>query len=190
MYTRTGGGMLMKYREKLTIRTLKITDVIKFYKTYKKLSEETKHYFHPFPESFRGVFTVWVPLSLSSVKIFRKILEYMKPHFVYSAVVCDYQNEIIGFAFIKHTRIKHVGNLGIVVREDFQGMGIGSKLMNSLIALARREGLRKICLMVLVDNHRAIKLYKKFGFKITRFIKEGDIYKGKRYDSMEMCLDL
>lgn len=190
MHTRTGRGMLVKYGGKLTIRTLKITDVVKLYKTYIKLSEETKRYFHPFPESFRSVFTVWIPLSLSSVKLFRKILQYIKPNYVYTAVVCDYQNEIIGFAFIRHTRIKHVGDLGIVVRENFRGMGIGSKLMNSLIALARREGLRKIRLIVSADNHRAIKLYKKFGFKITRFIKEGDIYKGKRYDCIEMWLDL
>jgi ribosomal protein S18 acetylase RimI-like enzyme len=95
----------------------------------------------------------------------------------------------MGFAFIK-LRNRHYGNLGIVIKGEFQGMGIGSKLMDYLITLARREGLRKIRLTVLADDYRAIKFYGKFGFKETRFIREGDIYRGKKYDCVEMWLNL
>jgi ribosomal protein S18 acetylase RimI-like enzyme len=70
--------------------------------------------------------------------------------------------------------------LGIGIRDDFQGMGLGSKLMDNLIKLAQREGLKKIRLTVLADNYRAIRLYEKYGFKKSKLIKDCDIYKGKK----------
>jgi ribosomal protein S18 acetylase RimI-like enzyme len=83
-----------------------------------------------------------------------------------------------------------VGVLGLVVRDEFQGMGMSSKLMNYMFALARREGIRKIRLTVFADNYRVIKLYEKFRFKKTNFIRECDTYGGKKHDCVEMWLDL
>jgi len=100
-----------------------------------------------------------------------------------------YLDEIVGFAFIK-LKNRTDGELGIGIRDDFQGKGIGSKLMDNLIKLARKEGLKKIRLTVLADNYKAIRLYEKFGFKKTKFMKNGDIYHGKKYDCIEMQLNL
>jgi ribosomal protein S18 acetylase RimI-like enzyme len=82
------------------------------------------------------------------------------------------------------------GELGIGIRDDCQGMRIGSRLMDNLIKLARKNGLKKIRLTVLVDNYRAIRLFEKFGFKKTKFIKDGNTYHGRKYDCIEMWLDL
>jgi ribosomal protein S18 acetylase RimI-like enzyme len=123
------------------------------------------------------------------MKILRKLLLKVAPHLLYITVYSLYLNEIVGFAFIK-LKNRYYGELGIGIRDYFQGMGRGSKLMDSLISLARKEGLRRIRLTVMVDNYRAIKLYEKFGFKKTKFIKNGDVYHGKKYDVIEMWLDL
>jgi ribosomal protein S18 acetylase RimI-like enzyme len=56
--------------------------------------------------------------------------------------------------------------------------------------LPAERDLEKIRLTVLADNYRAIKFYEKFEFKKTRFIREGDIYRGKKHDCVEMWLDL
>jgi GNAT superfamily N-acetyltransferase len=176
---------------KVICRELRLSDLPKLYRMYTYLSEETKKYFHPFPEKIFSVASLntWVPLALSSIKPLRKILRKLLPFSVYISICCLCSNEITGFAFIR-LRNGHYGSLGIVIRDEFQGMGIGSKLMDYLITLARREGLRKIRLTVLADNYRAIKFYEKFGFKKTRFIREGDIYRGKKYDCLEIWLDL
>jgi len=184
--------MRMKINKYLVIRELKIWDVIKLYKMYNSLSDESKRYFHPFPETafYSPYFLLtWTTLALSSIKILRKLLLKVAPHILYITVYSLYLNEIVGFAFIK-LKNRYYGELGIGIRDDFQGMGIGSKLMDSLISLARKEGLRRIRLTVMVDNYRAIKLYEKFGFKKTKFIKNGDVYHGKKYDVIEMWLDL
>jgi ribosomal protein S18 acetylase RimI-like enzyme len=182
----------MKINKYLVIRELKIWDVIKLYKMYNSLSDESKRYFHPFPEiAFNQPYSLftWITLALSSIKILRKLLLKVAPHLLYITVCGLYLNEIVGFAFIK-LKNRYYGELGIGIKDDFQGMGIGSKLMNNLISLARKEELRRIRLTVMVDNYRAIKLYEKFGFKKTKFIKNGDEYHGKKYDVIEMWLDL
>ena len=181
----------LKSPRNIICRELRSSDLPKLYRMYTYLSEETKKYFHPFPEKIFSVASLntWVPLTLSSIKPLRKILRKLLPFSVYISICCLCSNEITGFAFIR-LRNGHYGSLGIVIRDEFQGMGIGSKLMDYLITLARREGLRKIRLTVLADNYRAIKFYEKFGFEKTKFIREGDIYRGKKYDCVEMWLDL
>ena len=173
-------------------RELRLSDLPKLYRMYAYLSEETKKYFHPFPEKIFSVASLktWVPLTLSSIKPLRKILRKLLPFSVYISICCLCSNEIIGFAFIK-LRNGHYGGLGLVIRDEFQGMGIGSKLMTYLITLLLpAERLRKIRLIILADNYRAIKFFEKFGFRKTKFIREGDTYRGKKYDCVEMWLDL
>lgn len=42
--------------------------------------------------------------------------------------------------------------LSITVIDDYQGMGVGSRLMDSLLVLARRRGVRRIIADVLREN--------------------------------------
>ena len=46
----------------------------------------------------------------------------------------------------------------------FQGLGYGSKLMNSFLDAARTEGAKEVFLWVLEKNTRAQAMYRKFGF--------------------------
>lgn len=53
----------------------------------------------------------------------------------------------------------------MVVREDWQGRGVGTALMRAAIDLAERWlQLRRLELTVYPDNEPAIRLYRKFGF--------------------------
>jgi putative acetyltransferase len=63
-------------------------------------------------------------------------------------------------------RRRHVMALGIAVRADAQGQGVGSALMQAMCDLADRWiGLLRLELSVYVDNERAIALYHRFGFE-------------------------
>ena len=64
----------------------------------------------------------------------------------------------------KSLMLAHRGSLGISVLREAWGRGVGSALMEEVIAHARAQGVEIIELEVRSDNPRAIRLYEKFGF--------------------------
>jgi L-phenylalanine/L-methionine N-acetyltransferase len=69
--------------------------------------------------------------------------------------------------FLLRPRRRHVGRLGMAVRDDWQGKGIGTALMQAAVDLADNWlNLRRLELEVFTDNEAAIRLYKKFGFEV------------------------
>ncbi len=78
--------------------------------------------------------------------------------------------EVVGqlglFTNPANPRRRHAGHLGMAVRDDWQGKGIGSALMRETLVLADNWlNLTRIELEVFVDNAQAIALYAKFGFE-------------------------
>lgn len=95
------------------------------------------------------------------------------PNNVYSyvAVITENGEEKVvgnlGFTQTDNPRCNHSGSFGMAVHYDYQGQGIGSALLATLIDLADNWlHIRRISLGVFTDNKSAIALYKKFGFII------------------------
>ena len=64
-------------------------------------------------------------------------------------------------------RLKHAGSIGMAVRDDRRGEGIGTALMRAALDLADNWlNLTRIELHVYTDNEAGIALYRKFGFEI------------------------
>lgn len=68
------------------------------------------------------------------------------------------------FPGLPHTLFHHVGELGMFVLAPYRGRGLGSGLLRYLMTQAPTIGIEKITLVVFADNHRALHLYRKFGF--------------------------
>lgn len=83
-------------------------------------------------------------------------------------LVAENDGEIVGHAFLEPLHLKsvcHVAELSICVHSGWQEKGIGTALMEELIAWAKQSTMiEKIELNVRVSNNRAIALYKKMGF--------------------------
>lgn len=62
---------------------------------------------------------------------------------------------------------KHVGVLGIVIRNDFRDLGIGTEMMKTLVKQAAALGLKVLTLQAFATNKRAIHIYEKVGFVQT-----------------------
>lgn len=94
-------------------------------------------------------------------------------------IVATIGNEIVGIGSINSTkkeRTKHNGILGISIRKQYWGIGLGSFMMEYLIKWCKSNKITKrIELLVREDNERAIKLYEKFGFEREGLLK-GDMY--------------
>ena len=81
------------------------------------------------------------------------------------------EDEIIGqlglHTFPNHPRRRHVGQIGMAVRDDWHGKGAGTALMGAAVDLADKWlNLMRLELDVYTDNEPAIRLYQKFGFVI------------------------
>ena len=62
-------------------------------------------------------------------------------------------------------KIAHNCEVGISVRKEYWGKGVGTAIMGELIRHARERGtIRNITLGVKADNNNAIALYEKYGF--------------------------
>jgi len=78
--------------------------------------------------------------------------------------------------------MSHVGYFGIIIKEGYRGIGIGTKIMQTLIKKSRKAGLKILVLDVHDTNQTAKGLYKKMGFKEAGRIPKGVYKKGKYVD--------
>lgn len=85
-------------------------------------------------------------------------------------------------------RRRHAMMLGISVVGAWQGRGVGRALMQALCDHADRWlGLRRLELQVYADNHRAIALYRRFGFELEGTHRGYALRDGVLVDSLSMA---
>lgn len=89
-------------------------------------------------------------------------------------------------------RERHIGTLGLTLKKDYRGEGLGELILKTTIEEAKKmiEGLRIIRLGVFGNNHIAQSLYKKIGFKETGRTPGGILYKGEYVDHIDMHLNV
>lgn len=80
--------------------------------------------------------------------------------------VADLNGKIVGYAWWEPTYASQP-TLAICVQDDYQGNGIGKRLLGRLINEAKLRGKKGLQLTVSKDNVIAISLYLRFGFKIV-----------------------
>jgi len=141
---------------------------------------------------FSGPKAIWGTLQspFSSVEQWRKRLAE-PPEGLVSLVACV-ESEVVGQlslqTFPTRPRRRHVAHIGMAVRDDWQGKGAGTALMQAAIDLADRWlNLTRLELEVYTDNEPAIRLYEKFGFTIEGTLAQHSFRDGRYVDSHVMA---
>ena len=83
-------------------------------------------------------------------------------------LVAELGGRVVGIAglHVKRGRERHCGWLGMSIHDQFQGRGLGRRLLEALLDVADNHlGLTRVELEVLADNTRAIHLYERCGFE-------------------------
>lgn len=89
-------------------------------------------------------------------------------------LIARYNDRIVGtlgFTASPLARCRHKGQMGISVLRGFWGLGIGRKLIETLLEWADSIAIVKITLEVDTLNQRAINLYKSLGFFEEGYLK-------------------
>ena len=129
-------------------------------------------------------------LPLQSAEAWRKRLAE-PPEGLFLLVACV-EGEVVGNLGLEthpnRPRIRHAGSLGMAVRDDWQGKGVGTALMGAALDLADNWlNLRRIELSVYVDNSAAVALYKRFGFEIEGTHRRYAFRDGEYVDAYSMA---
>ena len=68
---------------------------------------------------------------------------------------------------------KH-GEMAFIVSDYWQGLGLGTKLVDYSLDIAKEKGVESVYAIMLQDNYRAISLTKKMGFGIE-YLSDGTV---------------
>ena len=105
-------------------------------------------------------------------------------------LVAEMNGELVGYARCEGSTLKrlaHKVEFGIGVLQAYWGYGIGKNLLQSCLAWAKSNGLKKITLQVLETNKPAIQLYKKYGFETEGILKQDKLLSdGNYYNTLIM----
>ena len=99
--------------------------------------------------------------------------------------------KVIGDIMLVRTtneRRAHAASFGMCVHDAYQGRGVGSALLASLLELTDRWlNIRRMELTVFADNARAIALYERHGFEREGLHRDYAFRDGAFVDAMAMA---
>jgi RimJ/RimL family protein N-acetyltransferase len=81
---------------------------------------------------------------------------------------------------------RHVGVLGIIIKNGFRDVGVGTEMMKALVEQAYKMGLKVLTLTVFATNKRAIHVYENVGFVRTGVIPKKHFKDGRYIDEIIM----
>lgn len=137
------------------------------------------------PKAYSGT----LQLPFPSADLWRKRMAEPPEGFI-NLVACV-EGEIVGHSGVQtfpNPRRRHAGKIGMAVRDDWQGKGVGSALMQAAVELADNWlNLSRLELEVYVDNAAALHLYEKFGFRIEGTLVRYAYRDGRFVDAYTMA---
>lgn len=125
-------------------------------------------------------------------RLFKKFFDELPKNENQSFLVAKTRERLVGFVGIhrKSGLMNHIGEIGISVHPDYQGRGIGTKLLKAAVELARNEGLERLEADTLVNNKPMIKIAEKAGFKLEGVRKRRIKKNGKYSDEALLAITL
>ena len=100
------------------------------------------------------------------------------------ALVAEVDGRFIGQVEVKPESgySRHVGVLGIAIREGYRDIGIGTELMKEAENQARQMGLKILKLEVYATNSKALHVYEKTGYQVVGRIPKANLREGNYID--------
>lgn len=108
----------------------------------------------------------------------------------FPVIVAEMDGKIAGFGMYGEFRFRDAYRFtvehSVYVANDFKGKGVGGKLLQSLIELAKKQGLHTMIGVIDAENTESILFHEKYGFKKVGMIKESGFKFNRWLDSVFM----
>lgn len=80
--------------------------------------------------------------------------------------ICEHNQQIVGVLIGVH-RDDVLQFRYFILLPDYRGLGLGRKLMDQFIGFMHEQGYKKAYLWTTQEQHAAIALYTRYGFRLT-----------------------
>lgn len=105
-------------------------------------------------------------------------------------IVAESEGEVIGWgslnAYNPRAAYQHVADFSVYVERQWRGKGVGRRLLDRLIELARRIGYHKMMLAAFPFNESGVALYERMGFTTVGICHEMGLLDGHWVDTIVM----
>ncbi len=140
------------------------------------------------PDDAEGLSRLYDRLSRTTAyQRFFKVYTRLPPEWAHDFANVDYQRrlaivaehdaadgpELIAVARYEPSDEPDTGEVALVVQDDWQGKGLGSRLLRDLLAAAAARGIHRFCAYVLVGNDRMLGLLSRLTIVEKRAIDSG-----------------
>ncbi|MBI4559355.1 MAG: GNAT family N-acetyltransferase [Candidatus Hydrogenedentes bacterium] len=137
-----------------TIRRIRGGDALRLQTFYNGLSETSKRTFHPLSQE-------------TTVEVCEDLVRDNRPASEDKLDLLGvHEEEIVGWGFL-HNLKSGDPVLGLAVADAWQGRGLGSALLDALMAAARERRVPAVTLTVVRDNDVARAMYERRGFVVA-----------------------
>lgn len=144
-----------------------------------------KEYNKTYQDSLIGFLHKCLPESGRTLDIDGRHKMYKDINRYFDCFLCMFDNEmIIGTVGIKKLNNKKCELKSLYIFKDYYGKSIGFELLSKVIKIAIDLGYDEMYLDTLSNSKRAISLYEKIGFKVTKK------YNDNEFADIFMVLDL
>jgi acetyltransferase len=82
------------------------------------------------------------------------------------------ENKILGVGRLSHHPYNSISEFAILIADQYQGLGLGKKLLSKLIEIGKKEKKEVIYGIILKENVAMIKVCEKLGFNIKTIDEE------------------
>jgi acyl-CoA hydrolase/GNAT superfamily N-acetyltransferase len=106
------------------------------------------------------------------------VIDYTKEMVILAMLEREEKELIVGMAQYLIDENAHSAEVAFVVRDDYQGKGIGAVLLSYITYLAKKSGLLGFTAAVLMENRQMLQLFEKMGFNIEKR-NDGGVYELK-----------
>jgi len=129
------------------------------------------------PEDQQGLEALFAPLSDDDMLYFRdnvrdpEVIQRWGEDLDYERVLpllALVRERIVGQATLHFGRgpKRHLGEVRIFLSKDFRQRGLGSRMLATLIDLAKKEDLHALIAEIVIDQTRVIKAFQRLGFTL------------------------
>jgi acetyltransferase len=101
-------------------------------------------------------------------------IDYDREMAIVAELTEDGKRKILGVVRVPIEPDKKTGEIAVIVADPWQGLGLGSKMVDYMIEICKDKNLETIYSFMLRDNYRIINLMKKMGFAIE-YLDDGTL---------------